>query len=818
MKFAPLLFLFIPSTYAAPPVFTLHPVDAILYDGQNFTANVNTADTTATFQWRKDGVNLDGQTAKSLVLNPVTAAHEGDYDCVMTNVDGSSTHPPAHFRVRMGVAPVLRTAPLALQPVAGHFASMTASAVGSPPLTYQWLKDDVEIPGATSGSFSFSSPTPADNATYTVRATNSYGSTTGAPYIVRIVPIQPANICGVPLVKIADTHTIKPGRPGVKFSKFSKPKLRDGILYFLAQDGDPFEYGVYRWQNGEFSIVADETITAPDGTPFIDCRYPTEETGGSMAFGARTGSTIAGNSLVIYNASAGTHTQVAKYGDAAPGSGRFYGFGQIAKRGSTVYWAGLTFDPGRLAAWKWDGTTITEEFSDTTVLPGGGTFMGVPGDNPQFAFDGNFLTFGASLSGGAGGVYVKPAADGAITRIWNAGAPHVANAAQTYGYGVPDLDGGSVFIGGERYLVTVGTDGSVISPPPLSIAPRSVDACGPDSYLRYTLPGSSFDLELVAANEARRMTNATTLTTLSTNSVVAFGAPVPNAITGISGHSKSAAVTMSHPQNSQDVTDSLWLAHNSDAAASAPVITWAQPSVTANAGFRQTLRVIATGGGLTWAWRRNGVIVPGNENGDMVLNPFIPADHAGTWTVTVSNTLGSTEATFTLSAASVATAPVILGEVLSRSAVPGMTVSLSVAGLIEPGGGVLSYQWYRDGTPIPGATQPAYSISQAQPSASGHYYLVITNVAGSATSNIATVTVGNGYPPAPAPLTIVQNGASLDITFRTVNARSYRLEETTALNGGWTTVETFNGSGAVKSWSIPAGTGRRFYRVVDVTP
>jgi large repetitive protein len=57
------------------------------------------------------------------------------------------------------------------------------------------------------------------------------------------------------------------------------------------------------------------------------------------------------------------------------------------------------------------------------------------------------------------------------------------------------------------------------------------------------------------------------------------------------------------------------------------------------------------------------------------------------------------------------------------------------------GGGPFSYQWFKDSTPIPGATNVAYSISPASTNLSGGYTVAVTNSVGFAVSSTAPVTV-----------------------------------------------------------------------------
>ena len=63
-----------------------------------------------------------------------------------------------------------------------------------------------------------------------------------------------------------------------------------------------------------------------------------------------------------------------------------------------------------------------------------------------------------------------------------------------------------------------------------------------------------------------------------------------------------------------------------------------------------------------------------------------------------------------------------------------------------------AFQWYFNGAPISGATNPSYTVVQAQPSAAGSYTVTVTNVGGSATRTVTsaaavlTVNVPAGSP------------------------------------------------------------------------
>ena len=69
----------------------------------------------------------------------------------------------------------------------------------------------------------------------------------------------------------------------------------------------------------------------------------------------------------------------------------------------------------------------------------------------------------------------------------------------------------------------------------------------------------------------------------------------------------------------------------------------------------------------------------------------------------------------------------------------GSSVSFTVT---VSGPGPFTYQWRFNGTNIPGASNINYSITNVQPAHAGNYTVVVTNLAGAATSQVAVLTVG----------------------------------------------------------------------------
>ena len=85
-----------------------------------------------------------------------------------------------------------------------------------------------------------------------------------------------------------------------------------------------------------------------------------------------------------------------------------------------------------------------------------------------------------------------------------------------------------------------------------------------------------------------------------------------------------------------------------------------------------------------------------------------------------------------------ATAPTITSQPSASSVAVGSAASLSV---VAGGTAPLSYQWRKDGVAISGATSSTYTIASTKNSDAGSYTVVVTNSAGSVTSNSTVLTV-----------------------------------------------------------------------------
>ena len=78
----------------------------------------------------------------------------------------------------------------------GQQMAFSATAEGTPPLTWQWSKNGVAIAGATNATYTIASAATTDSGTYRAKATNSAGSAdSNALVITVVVPVvAPRNV------------------------------------------------------------------------------------------------------------------------------------------------------------------------------------------------------------------------------------------------------------------------------------------------------------------------------------------------------------------------------------------------------------------------------------------------------------------------------------------------------------------------------------------------------------------------------------------------------------------------------------------------
>jgi hypothetical protein len=194
------------TTPTTAPVVTTDPSSTTVDAGGTAIFNAAASGSPSpTVQWE---VSTDSGTSFSPITGATTATYSftatagenGDqYEAVFTNPAGNATTTAATLTVTN--APVVSTNPTSTTVTAGHLATFTAAAGGSPAPTVQWeVSTDsgttfTPITGATTATYSFTATTGENGAQYEAVFTNSAGSatTTAATLTVTTAPVVTTN-------------------------------------------------------------------------------------------------------------------------------------------------------------------------------------------------------------------------------------------------------------------------------------------------------------------------------------------------------------------------------------------------------------------------------------------------------------------------------------------------------------------------------------------------------------------------------------------------------------------------------------------------
>jgi Immunoglobulin domain/Immunoglobulin I-set domain len=232
-----------------------------------------------------------------------------------------------------------------------------------------------------------------------------------------------------------------------------------------------------------------------------------------------------------------------------------------------------------------------------------------------------------------------------------------------------------------------------------------------------------------------------------------------------------------------------------------PTIVSTPAATSSIVGGTATFNVAVSGTApLAYQWQRNGVDIGGATGASYTTGALALADSGAIYRVRVSNVAGSvlsTPVTLTVTAASTAVAPTITVQAANSTVIAGQTASFGVTAIGTP---TPTYQWFRNGTAITGATGSSYTTGALTVNDSGSTYrVVVTNSQGSVTSSDAAVTV--------TPATVV-GGTTEKLNLLRLLTLSFNLYEA----GGFPDYyiadneTTFRGPGNVCSTGTASGT------------
>ncbi|MFN7140600.1 MAG: DUF4623 domain-containing protein, partial [Limisphaerales bacterium] len=172
----------------AAPVFTRQPINVTVTAG-NSTNLTGQALGIPSYQWFRNGAAISGATSTTFPITSATDTHIGSYYLVASNLFGASTSRTVSVTVN-ATAPQITTQPTNRTALTGGRASFVSGASGAPAPTYQWQKNGVNIPHATTATLSFSFVIPDDAGNYRLIASNYAGIATSQVAVLEVLPLQ----------------------------------------------------------------------------------------------------------------------------------------------------------------------------------------------------------------------------------------------------------------------------------------------------------------------------------------------------------------------------------------------------------------------------------------------------------------------------------------------------------------------------------------------------------------------------------------------------------------------------------------------------
>ncbi|MCX8157379.1 MAG: immunoglobulin domain-containing protein [Verrucomicrobiae bacterium] len=125
------------------------------------------------YQWFFNGFPLWGANSATLVIPNASPANSGLYFARVSNAQGAQDS--GQTVVRVFVPPVITMPPASVVLPPGTSAVFTVTAVGTPPLSFQWYRYETPLPGATGPTLVITNVSPWEMGVYNVVVTNRAG-------------------------------------------------------------------------------------------------------------------------------------------------------------------------------------------------------------------------------------------------------------------------------------------------------------------------------------------------------------------------------------------------------------------------------------------------------------------------------------------------------------------------------------------------------------------------------------------------------------------------------------------------------------------
>jgi hypothetical protein len=704
-------------------------------------------------------------------------------------------------------APTITTQPLSQTVNPGASVSFSVVASGATPLTYQWRFNGVNISGATASTYTRANVQATNAGSYSVVVSNPYGTATSAnaTLSVNTPPVITSQPQGVSVIG-GNTATFTVAATGS--SPLAYQWRFNGGNIAGATSSSYSRVNAQGADAGNYSVVITNAlgaVTSAVAPLTVNFLLTTTATSGGSVTRSPNQSSYASGTVVTLTAS---HPSFAFTGWSGNASG--------------------SVNP--LAVTVTSNLSITANF----VSPVPDLIV----DNPQATFTGTWAT-GASAGDKYGSDYRTAGSVGGSVTASATFTPNFSTAAfyDVYVW-TPTITRGAtatpVFLSGDGTNLSVTVNQSTGSGGWQLIASGVPFAQGTAGYVRISNNAGQGGNRDVAADAVRwvftgyqsvtppaittQPTNVTVLAGSSANFVVALSGSAPmtcqwmhngSALPGATNDLLSLAVVQ--PGDSGDYS---LVASNSVGSVTSlvatltvlvsPAILTQPTNQTVIAGSDVSFEMEATGSGpLNYQWRFNGANIADATNVSLEISGAQATDSGG-YSVVVANIAGSsTSAVATLT---ILLSPQIISNPDSLRAVLGSSATFDV---VASGSGTLNYQWRFNGGNIPNATNSSFTIASVASGNGGDYDVLVSSIAGTATSAGAALVVS--VPPQLSASSLA--GGALQFYLLGTPGDRYVVEQSTNFVNWTATTTLTNVTGSV--WFLdaqPASAPKKFFR------
>jgi pectate lyase/pectin methylesterase-like acyl-CoA thioesterase len=593
--------------------------------------------------------------------------------------------------------PSIVTQPNSQTVITGSNVTFTVAASGEPPLTYQWKKNGVEIAGATTDTLALTNVQLPDAGIYTVTVSNAGGTVGSAPATLSVtspsgltimndsfadgerLTLAPPNSATWLKAQSSTVAAVAPGSARFTWNTTSA----DMISGYFTSAGSPVTLGVGDTLN--LSVTFSFTGLNPDAiaAPSPGLRFGILDSKGSRP--ADNGAT--GNAVYIGDTGYGLFTSIS-----TAGSGTAF---TLNRR--TTLTSNNIFNTG----------------ADFTTIGAGGGAAQAFADNTDYTLSYSITRLSATQTRLAASI-----TGGALGDAYNFSTTETSATPETtfdyFGWRV----GSSNFAASVTFKnlsVTLG-----LTPPAITTQPAGVTTTEGGNVVLTAAASGSAPLTFQWSKDGVLIAGATSpILTLNNVRVSDSGAYLFTATNPLGSVASDVAAVVVN--------------------LAPPVITMQPRSQTILVGEPVTFTIAVSGSApFIYQWRKNGVNIAGATAPSFTIANLQLSD-AGAYTVVVSNGAGSVVSDpATLIVTTTPVPPAIITQPLSITVVAGAQAQFTVT---AEGSSPLSFQWRKDGAAIPGAINATYSITSATANDAGSYSVIVTNAAGSATSDPATLTV-----------------------------------------------------------------------------